>query len=352
MESVAHIPKLQPKKGIYIMLKYLAKRLLTFIPLMFGIILVVFILLRLMPGNPAYRLAGTNANEAMINAITEKMGLDKPIWDQFIIYVQGLLRGDFGISWNTSNPVAQDLLVRIPATLELITLTMIACIGIGVFLGSKAAMNEKGIISKIANGYGLVAGAIADFWLGLMLVYFFFYVLGWLPAPLGRLGLMTTPPETITGAIIIDSIITGNLTALWDGILHLILPVTALTFCMMGQIMKMMRASMTDILHSDFISYAKMMGLPQKVVRKYAIRNALPPVVTMIGYVYGFLLGGAVLIETVFSWGGLGQYVTQAIAFKDYAAVQGFMIVATIFSMFVYLIVDIVYMLIDPRIRF
>jgi peptide/nickel transport system permease protein len=163
---------------------------------------------------------------------------------------------------------------------------------------------------------------------------------------------MTTPPPTVTGFILIDSIISGNWAALWDGILHLVLPVTALTFCMTGQIMKMTRSSMSDILKSDFISYAKMMGLPKKVIRKYAVRNALPPVVTMIGYVYGFLLGGAVLIETVFSWGGLGQYVTQAIAFKDYAAVQGFMIVATIFSMFVYLIVDIVYMIIDPRIRF
>lgn len=334
------------------MLKYIAKRILTFIPLIFCVVLVVFILLRLMPGSPAYRLAGTNANPAMIAAITEKMGLDKPIWQQFVIYLEGLLRGDLGTSWNTSNPVAADLVARIPATLELITITLFFCIVIGVFLGARAAINEKGIISKIVNIYGLCAGAIADFWIGLMLVYFFFYRLHWFPAPLGRLSLMTTPPDRITGFILVDSVLTANWETFVDGAMHLALPVAALTFCMMGQIMKMARSSVSDILKSDFIAYARMMGLSNSVIRRYAVKNALPPVVTMIGYVYGFLLGGAVLIETVFSWGGLGQYVTQAIANKDYAAIQGFMIVATVFSMFVYLVVDIVYMLIDPRVKF
>lgn len=334
------------------MAKYIVKRILTFIPLMFCVILIVFVLLRLMPGSPVYRLAGTNANPAMIEAITQKMGLDKPIPQQFVIYVTGLLKGDLGISWNTSNPVTQDLISRIPATLELITITLFNCIVIGVFVGAQAALNEKGILNKIANVYGLAAGAFADFWVGLMFVYFFFYKLRWFPAPIGRLSLMVIPPPTVTGSVLIDSLLARNWNALWDGILHLVLPTAALTFCMMGQIMKMARSSVSDVLKSDFIRYAKMMGLPSSVIRKYAIRNALPPVITMIGYVYGFLLGGAVLIETVFSWGGLGQYVTQAIACKDYAAIQGFMIVATVFSMFVYLIVDIIYMFIDPRVKF
>jgi len=333
-------------------IKYIVKRILMFIPLAIGVILFVFVLLRLMPGSPVHRLAGSNATKAVIEALTERLGLDKPIWQQFIIYFNGLLHGDFGTSLNTSNPVAKDLLVRIPATLELITYTMINCIVIGVFMGARSAINEKGIIRKIADLYGLVAGAIADFWIGLMLIYFFFYKLKLAPAPLGRLGMMTTPPTQITGFILIDSAITGNWVAFTDGFAHLVLPVISLTFCMMGQIMKMSRSSISDILKSDFISYAKMMGMPASVIRRYAIKNALPPVITMIGYVYGFLLGGAVLIETVFSWGGLGQYVTMGIANKDYAAIQGFMIVATIFSMLVYLVVDIVYMMIDPRVKF
>ena len=189
------------------MLKYLLRRIIVFIPLMFGVILIVFLLLRLMPGSPVYRLAGSNANEAMIQAITSKMGLDKPLWEQFIIYLQGLLHGDLGLSWQTSNPVSVDLIKRFPATLELISITMFFCIFLGVFVGSWAAINEKGIISKIANGYGLIAGAIADFWIGLMFVYFFFYILHWAPAPLGRLGLMTIPPKTVTGFLLIDSLL-------------------------------------------------------------------------------------------------------------------------------------------------
>lgn len=334
------------------MFKYIARRILTFVPLMFGVILIVFVMLRLMPGNPVHRLAGTNANEAMVQAITERMGLDKPIMEQFLIYFKGLLQGDLGLSWNTSNPVAGDLLARFPATLELITFTMINCIVLGVFIGAWAAINEKGIVNRLVNLYGLVAGAVADFWIGLMLIYVFSYLLQWLPSPMGRIGMMTTPPDTITGFLTVDSLLTGNMKALGDSIAHLVLPVTALTFSMTGQILKMARSSVRDILKSDFIAYARMKGLPRKTVLRYAIRNAMPPVITMIGFVYSFLLGGAVLIETVFSWGGLGQYVTQAIAYKDYAAIQGFMIVAAVFSMVVYLVVDLIYMAVDPRIKF
>jgi len=323
-----------------------------FIPLAIGVIAVVFVLIRLMPGDPIARMAGTLATESVIQSLTEQLGLDKPIWEQFVIYVRGVLTGDLGTSLNTGNPVAEDLILRIPATLELITYTMFNCILIGVLIGARSAINEKGIVRRIADVYGLIAGALADFWVGLMLIYLAFFRLGWAPAPMGRLGILTAAPPRITGFILVDSLLTGNWATFAEGFAHLFLPVFVLTFCMMGQIMKMSRSSISDILKSDFIAYSKMMGLPKKVIRRYAIKNALPPVVTMIGFVYGFLLGGAVLVETVFAWGGLGQYVTQGVANRDYAAIQGFMIVATIFSMLVYLVVDIVYMIIDKRIRF
>ncbi|WP_319559326.1 ABC transporter permease [Marispirochaeta sp.] len=334
------------------MLKYLLRRILTFLPLMFGVIFIVFVLVRLLPGSPVHRLAGTNANAAMVEAITKKMGLDKPMGEQFLIYIKGLLRGDLGLSWNTSNPVSQDLLVRFPATLELITLSLVNCFVFGIFLGTAAAVQPKGFFCKIANVYGLVAGAIADFWVGLMFIFIFFFTFRLLPAPIGRLDLMTTPPETVTGFLLLDSLLTGNMATFKDAFLHLILPVASLTVCFTAPIMKMTRSSMSEVLQSDFVAYSRMLGLPNRTVTRYAIRNAMPPVVTMIGYTYGFLLGGAVLVETVFGWGGLGQYVTLAIANKDYAAIQGFMLVATIFSMAVYLVVDVVYMLIDPRIKF
>jgi len=334
------------------MLKYLIRRILTFLPLMFGVIFIVFVLVRLLPGSPVHRLAGTNANEAMVEAITKKMGLDKPIWEQFIIYLKGLLKGDLGLSWNTSNPVGRDLLVRFPATLELITISLFNCLVLGISLGAAAAIKPKGIFNKISNIYGLVAGAIADFWVGLMFIFIFFFTFRLLPAPLGRLDILNSSPVRITGFLLLDSLLIGDLAFFMDAFAHLVLPVASLTVCFTAPIMKMMKSSMGEVLQSDFIAYSKMLGLPKKTVTRYAIRNAMPPVVTMIGYIYGFLLGGAVLVETVFAWGGMGQYVTLAIANKDYAAIQGFMLVATIFSMAVYLVVDIVYMIIDPRIEF
>lgn len=334
------------------MLKYLLKRLLTAIPLTFGIIFVTFVVVRMLPGNPAYRLAGSQANEAVVKAIIKKMGLDKSIWEQFVIYLKGILRGDLGISWFTSAPVQDDLLIRFPATLELITLSLLVCLIIGISLGTAAAVRPRGIFSKTSTGYGLIAGAIADFWVGLMFVYIFFYKLRWFPAPLGRLNLMITPPPHVTGMLTIDSLLAGDWDALWDSIGHLALPVITLATCFSAPIMKMTRSSVSEVLQSEFIAYARLLGLPRKRITRYAVRNALPPVVTIVGYLYGFLLGGAVLVETVFGWGGLGQYVTQAITNKDYAAIQGFMLVATVFFMLVYLTVDLIYMVIDPRIEF
>lgn len=334
------------------MTKYLIKRVLIFIPLAFGVITIVFILLRLMPGSPVYRLAGAHATPDLIESITRRLHLDRPVWEQYLLYLQGLVTGDWGESSQTSNPVTVDLVARIPITLELITYTLINCIVIGVFLGALSALNEKGVIRRIADVYGLIAGAIADFWLGLMLIYVFFFLLGWAPPPMGRISMLMTEPTRITGFILVDSVLTGNWAVFANAFPRYILPVTTLTFCFMGQIVKMMRSSVSDILQSDFISYAKMMGMPKRVIRNYSMKNAMPPVVTMVGFVYGFLLGGAVLVETVFAWGGLGQYVVQGVAYHDYPAIQGFMIVATIFSMLVYLAVDIVCMLIDPRVKY
>ncbi|MGA2764058.1 MAG: ABC transporter permease [Spirochaetia bacterium] len=333
------------------MWRYLGKRLLAFIPLLFGVIFLTFVIIRLIPGNPAYRLAGTNANESVVAAISKRMGLDKPITTQFVIFLGGLVKGDFGLSWNTSNPVVEDLKERFPATLELITIALVNCIFFGLLLGSIAALRPKGVISRIATGYGTIAGAIADFWIGLMLIFCFYFLLKIAPAPIGRIGILTAPPARITGSLLIDSVLAGNWTALGDALKHLLLPIATLTICFTAPIMKMARSSFLEILESDFIGYARVIGLPKRTIARYALRNALPPVVTMIGYLYGFLLGGAVLVETVFAWGGLGQYVTQGVANKDYAAIQGFMVVAGVFSMLVYLAVDLVHMAIDPRIR-
>ncbi|MCC8179505.1 MAG: ABC transporter permease [Planctomycetes bacterium] len=334
------------------MLKYLTKRLAIFIPLFFGVILATFLLVRMLPGSPAEAMAGSMAYEETIRSLEAKMGLDKPLYEQFFIYVWDVLHGDLGQSWFTSRPVAVDIFERFPATFELITLSVLGALILGVALGAGAAVNPRGIASKISRVYGMLAGSFADFWLALMLIYFFFTVAGIAPAPMGRLDLLTFPPPRVTGMFTIDSLLAGDMYAFWDAVAHLALPVATLALVNGSIIMKMTSSTMSEIIESDYIHHARMMGLSNRTIRSYALRNALPAVITAVGNIYSFLLGGAVLVESVFSWGGLGQYVTSALSNKDYAAIQGFVLVATVFSMLIYLVIDIIYMMIDPRVKF
>ena len=332
--------------------RYLGKRLIVFIPLFFSVIFVAFILIRMLPGDPAHVLAGAFAYEETIQALTEQMGLDKPILQQFAIYIGNVFRGDLGRSMFTSSNVLDDLLKRFPATMELITLSILLALILGVFLGVFSAMRPKGIASRISKVYGLLAGSFADFWLALLLIFVFFTTLSVVPAPIGRLNVIMLPPSRITGMYVIDSLLTGNMAALKGAVSHLILPVVTLGLINGAAIMKMTNSTMTEILESDYIQHAQLMGLSPKRVQAYALKNTMPAVLMVIGNIYSYLLGGAVLIETVFSWGGLGQYVTQALSNKDYVAIQGFILVATLFSMVLYLVLDMLQMLIDPRIKY
>ena len=334
------------------LLRYMGKRLLVFIPLFFCVIFVAFILIRMLPGDPAHVLAGAFAYEETIQALTEQMGLDKPILEQFWIYITNVFKGDLGRSLFTSSNVLDDLLKRFPATFELITLSIILSLIIGVTLAVFSAMRPKGIAAKISNVYGMLAGSFADFWLALLLIFVFFTTLDLVPAPIGRLGVIVMPPKRITGMYLLDSLLTQNWSVFRSAFQHLILPVVTLGFINGAAILKMTNSTMTEVLESDYIQHAKMMGLPNSTVRAYALKNTLPAVLMVIGNIYSFLLGGAVLIESVFSWGGLGQYVTQALSNKDYVAIQGFILVATLFSMVLYLVLDLLQMLIDPRIKY
>lgn len=334
------------------MLKYLTKRLAIFIPLFIGVILATFLLVRMLPGSPAEAMAGTLAYEETINSLKAKMGLDKPLYEQFAIYATNVLKGDLGQSWFTSRPVSEDIFERFPATFELITCSVLLAIVVGLVLGVASAVKPQGILSRISQFYGLLAGSFADFWLALMLIYFFFTILGVVPAPMGRLDLLTIPPDHITGMYLVDSLLTLNWEVFYDAAAHLLLPVVTLALVNGSIIMKMTSSTMKEIIESDFIHHAKMMGLSSSAISRYALRNALPAVITSVGNIYSFLLGGAVLVESVFSWGGLGQYVTAALSNKDYAAIQGFVLVATVFSMLIYLVIDILYMIIDPRVKF
>jgi peptide/nickel transport system permease protein len=242
-------------------LRYIAKRLVFIGPQLFGIILVSFLLIKMIPGDPAIMMLGPFATDEQLERLRAEMGLQGSVLEQFGIYLQNLVRGDLGTSWQTTLPVVDDLLQRFPATIELITLSLLLALAIGIPLGVAAAYYTHSPIKKISDFYGLLAGALPDFWLGLVLIYVFYTLLGWTPPPLGRIDIAILPPATYTGFYVIDSIVDGNWPALWSSLGHLILPVATLGVISTGPILKMTQSTMERMLESDFVRYAEMCGL-------------------------------------------------------------------------------------------
>ncbi|MDD2476996.1 MAG: ABC transporter permease, partial [Dysgonamonadaceae bacterium] len=238
-----------------------------------------------------------------------------------------------GTSWFTSNPESTDLAQRFPATLELITLTLIMALIIGITSGILMAIKPTSIWDKFIRVYSLLAGSMPEFWMGLLFIYVLYVKLAVVPPPLGRLDILVSPPTMITGFYTIDSILTGNWQVLWSSIAQLFLPVFTLGLCFSGPIMKMTSTVMKDAINADYVWYARACGLSEGKVLRYILKNGLTPVITFVGILYGFLLGGATLIEQVFGWGGFGQYGIQAVINKDYLAIQGHMLVAALFCM-------------------
>ncbi len=331
--------------------RYIGGRLVFLLPQVFGIVLVGFLLLKAVPGDPATLMLGPMATPDSIAKLRRELALDEPLPIQFVIYIKHLAQGDLGRSWQTTQPVLNDLAVRFPATLELVTFGLLLALAIGIPLGIVSATRRRRVLARIGDFYGLVAGALPDFWLALILIYVFYSLLGWMSSPIGRIDVVLTPPQTITGFYTIDSLIEGNWPALRSSLAHLILPVLTLGLINAGPILKMTQSTMERMLQADFSLYARLCGLPQNVVTRHAFRNALPSVVTIVSVLYGFLIGGAVLVEIVFSWGGAGQYAVQGVLNADFNPVLGFVIFSALFSLVVYLIVDLIYLAIDPRIR-
>lgn len=331
--------------------RYIAGRLIFLVPQIIGIVLVSFLLIKAVPGDPATLMLGPMATPKTIAALRDQLGLDKSLPVQFGMYVDKLAHANLGSSWQTTRPVLDDLRVRFPATLELVTYGMILALIIGIPLGVASALGRRGPLARVGSFYGLVAGALPDFWLALILIYIFYSLLGWVASPIGRIDVMLTPPKMITGFYTIDSLLTGNWAAFRSAVHHLILPVATLGLVNAGPILKMTQATMERMLEADFSLYGRLCGLPEKLIIRQAFRNALPSVITIVSVLYGFLIGGAVLIEIVFSWGGAGQYAVQGVLNSDFNPVLGFVIFSALFSLVVYLIVDLVYLAIDPRIR-
>jgi peptide/nickel transport system permease protein len=331
--------------------RFIALRLLVAAPQVLAVTLITFLLVRLLPGNPAYQLAGPFSTPETLAAMEQRLGLDQPIWQQYLRYLQNLVSGDWGQSWFTARPVAEEMLKRLPATLELVTIAMIFIVAGGIFLGVVVARRPGSKLDRGVSLYGQFAGAFPDFWLGLVLSYVFFYLLGWAPGPSGRLPTLMSAPPSITGFYTIDSLLAGDLPLFFAAVAQLALPVATLVIVYMGGIAKLARTTVQEMLRSDMAQYARISGLRDSTVLCYALKNSLPPILTLVGLTYGFLLGGAVLVETVFSWGGVGQYVVASVGRSDYFPVQAFVLAAAIINIAVYLIVDVIHILIDPRVQ-
>lgn len=330
-------------------LVYIGRRLLLIAPQIIGIVLVSFMLVKTIPGDPAILMLGPTATPEAITALRQGMGLDKSLPIQFSIYLQNLFKGDLGTSWQTTRPVLEDLLVRFPATLELVSAGLLVAILIGLPLGLVSAFRPKSWLARAADFYSLAAGSLPDFWLALVLIYVFYTLLGVAPPPLGRMDISLLPPPQITGMYTFDSILAWDWVAFRSSVSHLVLPVLALGLINAGPIFKMTQSTVEKMLQSDFSRYEVLCGMPHGLVLRHALRNALPSILTIISVLYGFLIGGAVLIEIVFSWGGAGQYAVQGVLNSDLYPVLGFVLFSAIFSLFVYLIVDLIYFAIDPR---
>lgn len=334
---------------------YIGRRFLFLVPQVFLISFITFVLVRLLPGDPARLSLGPLAPESAVQALREKMFYDRPIPEQYVIWLQKAFDGNLGESWVNGTQVIDDLIHRIPVTLEIITLALILVFlvlaPLAIITASRTKNRLVRFFQNITFGYGMLAGALPDFLLGLVLIFIFFTQLGILPGPEGRLGILDFEPPFVTGSILIDSLLAGDMDTFWAGAWHLVMPVFTLAFVYGAPIFKMLRSQMEGALQADFTTYAEAVGLAPRVIFLRAARVASGPTIVITGVVVMFLLGGAVLVETVFNLTGLGQYAVQAIVTADYAPIQGFVCFAAIFTMLVYLAVDLIHFAMDPRIK-
>lgn len=334
---------------------YVVRRLLLAIPQMLLISAVTFILIRMLPGDPARLQLGPLASEQGVAALHQTMLLDEPLPVQYVAYLNQVLHGDLGRSWVNNSAVADDLVKRLPATLELLlfglAVILLVLVPIGVLTAARGGGAVRRLAKRVVSGYGLIAGAIPDFWLGLIFIFVFFTLLGWAPGPEGRLSIGDLPPPTITGFYTIDSLLTGNLGTFIDAVRHLVLPVLTLALVYGGAVLKTTQLTVGKALRSDYTAFEEGMGLRHRQVLLLALRNSAPPIVVITGINVGFLLGGAVLIETVFNLNGIGQYAVQAVSSADYAPIQAFVLIAALFTMLIYLLVDLILFAVDPRMR-
>ena len=334
------------------MLRLVFTRLLAALPNLLGVIVITFILTRALPGDPAAYFAGGAATQEAVDQVRTQLGLDKPLPEQFLRYLAALVRGDLGLSLTTGQPVMQELLSRLPASLELVLLALLTACAVALPLGVLAATRPGSWIDQLCRVVTTAGVSLPTFFTGLLLSYVFYFLLGWAPSPLGRLDPMFSPPPQVTGLYLVDAALAGDGAMWWAALKQLVLPVVTMALFVLAPIARMTRASMLAVLSADFVRTARASGLSKgTVLVTYALRNALLPVVTTLGMVFGFMLGSSVIVEKVFGWPGVGSYAIDALTASDYAPVQGFVLAMGILFVLLNLLVDVLYVLIDPRVE-
>ena len=334
------------------MLVYVVRRLLLLVLVVAGMSLITFALTHLVPGDPARLLAGQRATQEQVEALARKYGLDRPLHEQYATYMSGLLRGDLGISMTTRRAVTKDIGQFLPATIEL-TLSAVVLTGlIGIPLGLLAAVNRGRIVDHMIRVLTIAGVSMPIFWLGIILQIAFARWLEILPIG-GRLGIVDIPPPHATGLYTIDSLLAGDWTTFRSSLVHLVMPAAALAVGSLAVITRMTRTSTLEVLSSDYILAARAKGLPEfTILRRHVLKNAMIPTTTVFGLQVGFLLAGNILTEVVFNWPGIGLYAVKAISYLDYSAIIGVTIIISVIYVTVNLIVDGVYLLLDPRISY
>ena len=316
------------------MQRYIIRRVLQGIPVLFIVTIIVFLVLNLLPGDPVMARQGSQMSPdfaQLIEQLRKQMGLDRPIHERYVFWLTHALRGDLGVSYITQYPVADSIRQRLPATIELVLVSIIIALLISLPAGILAALNQNSWIDWVVTGLVTVGMAVPSFWLGIIFIIFFSVRLGWLPA-IGYEPLLKDPAKNLT---------------------HLILPATTLALIIAAPIMRFLRSSLLEAIRQDYVTTARAKGLRESVVvGRHVLKNALLPLVTVVGLQFGNLLGGAVIIEWLFAWPGMGWLTVDAVFKRDYSVLQGTVTVAAILFVVINLLVDILYAVLDPRIRY
>lgn len=327
-------------------------RLLGAVPALVGVVVGTFVLTRVLPGDTATYFAGPTASPESIAQVRQALGLDLPLIEQFGHYVVALLHGDLGTSLTTGQPVLSELAARLPASAELTLAALVVAVAVAVPMGILAAVRQGSWVDGLCRVVVTGGVSLPVFFTGLLLVYVFYYLLGWAPAPLGRLDAFATAPPPVTNFYLVDSLLAGDWDTFRGAAAQMVLPVATLALFALAPIARIARASMLAVLGAEFIRTARASGLTGRtVVLTYAFRNAVLPVITTMGMVFSFLLGANVLVEKVFAWPGVGSYAVEALIASDFAPVQGFVLAMALLYVALNLAIDLLYGAVDPRVR-